>query len=109
MPDTEFRAEPKGCLVIEAVVSGEVRTYELHRPQLKNGYRSRVSGGQLHWTDQGQGPNGEPITETREWVLLTGEGALIGSFARWDGPYSVSEFFLHFLRPQILDMLEIPA
>ena len=104
-----FPNEPEEFLLIETIglsMSGQpdVRTYGLHRPSYKNGYRSRVSGGQECWTDQPWGLNGEPITEHRKWVLVSADG-YIGSFPRWEGPYGVREFFVSFLRREITEVM----
>lgn len=54
------------------------RVYEVRRSPA-GCYHSSVSGGQDQWTVESQGPNGEPLVRTREW-LVSEHGGYIGSF-----------------------------
>lgn len=72
---------PRHCLVeTQSRFDSSTRVYEIV-PVLerKYGYHSHSSGGQEHWTDQEQGPDGEEIDMYREWLLAC-DDSYIGSF-----------------------------
>ena len=56
----------------------QYRCYEVKRAPA-GGFYSRTSGGQVGWTTDPAGPNGEPIQMHREWLVAEGHG-YIGSF-----------------------------
>ena len=98
--------EPKNKMVIDCLVLGERRErrkYRINRKSM-NVYASSISGGQLQYTEDSQGRDGEDIIDKVEWFCH--DESL--PFCPWISEFRDFETFKTFLKSmQIIEIFSI--